>query len=805
MKWFRFITTLAVTIVLVWKFNEKLGDIPPIGKFFSPFTGFWQNNETKNFSSDELRLRGLKEKVIVRMDDNLVPHIFANNNYDLYFAQGYITAKYRLWQMEFQTAAAAGRVSEFIGIKALEYDRQQRRFGMVYGAENAEKETEKDPASKEAIDAYTAGVNAWIKSLSARSLPIEYKLLDYKPEPWTPLKCALLLKFMAYDLAGRSDDFYVTNILKKYGKGVIDTLYNGRPFIMDPIIPKGTPWDFSPLPIPKAPQNFIVDVPAAPFDHQPNPLNGSNNWAVSGTKTSSGFPILCGDPHLVLSLPSLWYQIQLVSPDCNVCGVSLPGAPAVIIGFNQKIAWSETNVDADVLDWYSVKFKDSSCREYSFNNEWKPVTKRVEVIKVRGKKDVIDTVIYTHHGPVVAMMNQKPLHGYIPQGFAMRWLAHDPSDEAKAVLLLNRAKNYDDYVNAVSYFSCPAQNFVYADADSNIAIWVNGKFPLKWNGQGKFLMDGTKPEYEWSGWLPHDNDPHVKNPPRGFVSSSNQTPADSTYPYYLNWRFETFTRCRRINERLGEMNHITMDSMRLLQFDEKNLIASTVLPAMLVLLDSAKMNEQQLKIAAALKTWDYFAMAESMEQTVFNRWWSFLQVAIWDDEFGGEEMIYPEPDVTIRTVVNNVNQRWVDNKNTPAIESLRDVMNQTFVSTLDSLTKQNGSDYHQWNWAKVKSTHINHLLRIPAFSKTFVNTGGSAGIVNATGSDHGPSWRMIVELGNDPQAYGIYPGGQSGNAGSPFYDNMIDRWSKGEQNKLVFLHAADENNPRIVSTFTLNH
>ncbi len=805
MKWLAFTFSLTVSVILIWLLSVQLGDLPPVAGFFSPFTGFWQNNEEKSFSSSELRVVGLRDQVIVKMDDNLVPHIFAQNNRDLYFAQGYITAQHRLWQMEFQTYAAAGRVSEIVGVKGLEYDRQQRRFGMVYGAENALKEMENDPASREAAEAYSDGVNAWIHSLSPRDFPVEYKLLNYAPEEWTPLKCALLLKFMTYDLAGRSDDFYATNVLKKYGSPAIDSLFNGKPFITDPIIPQGTPWNFVPVPIPVAPQNYLSDVPPLPFDHQPNPLNGSNNWAVNGSKTATGFPILCGDPHLGLNLPSLWFQIQLVSPDCNVCGVSLPGTPAVIIGFNKHIAWSETNVDADVLDWYSVKFRDVSCNEYFFDNEWRKTSKRIEVIKVRGIGEEKDTIIFTHQGPVVAMQNQKPFFEFVPRGFAMRWLGHDRSTELKSFLLLNRANTYDEYVNALSYFNCPAQNFVYADVQNNIAIWCNGKFPLKWKDQGKFLMDGTNPAYDWHGWIPHEDDPHVENPPRGFVSSANQSLADSTYPFYLNWRFETFSRSHRINERLAEMTHITMDSMRLLQYDEKNLIAENVLPAMLALLDTVKLNDQQQKIKSGLQRWNYVAGAGSMDQTVFSRWWSFLKTAIWDDEFGGEGMMYPETDVTMRTVNGNINREWIDNKKTPAIETLQDVISQSYSGAIDSLNKQYGKNESQWTWAKVKDTHINHLLRIPVFSKTYVNTGGGPGIVNATGSDHGPSWRMIVELGLQPKAFGIYPGGQSGNPGSPFYDNMIQEWSEGKQNELVYLNAVDEINSHLVSVIRLNH
>lgn len=805
MKWLSFFISAILTIALVWALNTKLGDIPPLGKLMSPFTGFWQNNESGKMSAEELKIPGLKDKVTILLDDNLVPHIFAKNNHDLFFAQGYIHAKYRLWQMEFQTLAAAGRISEIIGDKALEYDRQQRRFGMVYGAENTEKALQKDPESKEAADAYTDGVNTWINSLSEKDFPVEYKLLDYKPEPWTPLKCALLLKYMSYDLAGHSNDFYATNVLKKYGIPAIDSLFSNHPYINDPIIPIGTPLDFSPLQIPPPPQSYIADVTALPFDHQPNPDNGSNNWAVNGSKTVSGSPILCGDPHLSLSLPSLWYEMQLVSPDYNVSGVSLPGTPCIIIGFNQQIAWSETNVDADVLDWYSVKFKDASCKEYFYNNEWKPTTKRVEVIKVRGAKDVIDTVIYTKQGPVVGMPDKESFYKNVPAGFAMRWLGHDATMELKAVLDLNRAKNYDEYVDALKNFQCPAQNFVYADADNNIAIWVNGKYPEKWKDQGKFLMDGTNPAYEWQGWIPHEQDPHVKNPMRGFVSSANQTPADSTYPYYLNWQFEAFTRGHHINERLAQMNHITADSMRMLQDDATNIVAENVLAPMLSYVDQSKLNDVQKQILLSLTKWNFVAATSSSEQSVFNEWWNNLKAAIWNDEFGSSEMMFPNTDISVQTVAKNVNRQWIDNKNTPEAETLGVLVNATFIASVDSLTKNYGADLKQWSWGKVKSTHISHLLRIPAFSHTFVNAAGGALMVNATGADHGPSWRMIVELGKQPHAFGIYPGGQSGNPGSPFYDNMIDRWSNGLQNELLILNSEADKNSRILGSLILKN
>ncbi|HUM46563.1 MAG TPA: penicillin acylase family protein, partial [Chitinophagales bacterium] len=734
-----------------------------------------------------------------------IPHIFAGNNHDLYLAQGYIHAKYRLWQMEFQTHAAAGRISEIIGEKALPYDRQQRRFGMVFAAENAEATMMADPLMKEAATAYTEGVNAYINTLDPKNLPIEYKLLDYQPEQWTTLKCALLLKYMTYDLAGGSSDLAVTNVLKQYGQTVIDSLFTSHPYVNDPIIPVGTAWDFTPLAIPPAPQQWIADVPSPPFDHTPNPDNGSNNWAVGGSRTASGYPILCGDPHLGLNLPSLWYQMQLVSPDCNVSGVSLPGVPTIIIGFNDRIAWSETNVDADVLDWYSVKFKDSSHNEYFYNNDWKKTTMRKEVIKVRGSKDIVDTVVYTHHGPVVTMGDQPLLRDDFPEGFAMRWLGHDGSAELNTFLLLNRGKNYDDYVKAMSYFECPAQNFIYADADNNIAIWVNGKFPLKWKDQGKFLMDGSKPENDWQGWLPHDHDPHVKNPVRGFVSSANQLSTDATYPYYINWQMDAPMRGHRINQQLESMNKVTTENMRALQFDNKNMVADFVRSEMISAINQASLSDLQKQQLQLLMNWDGMADAGSIEQTVFNQWWKYLKIAIWNDEFGKEGFDYPDTDISLQTVKYNINKNWIDNINTPEKESLSQLINQSFIDAIDTLGKTYGTDTKNWQWAEVKNTHINHLLRIPALSRTQVITPGNSGIVNASGYDHGPSWRMIVELGKQPKAFGIYPGGQSGNPGSPFYENLIDPWSKGEQHEILILHDENEKDSNILTTITLKN
>ena len=825
MKWIFPVLSLLLTAGLVFVLNTKIGKVPPFGKFLNPFGGFWANAEPAEEAEEKLSLPDLREEVTVLFDDNHVPHIFAQNNHDLYYAQGYLTARDRLWQMELQTLDAAGRTSEIIGEPTLERDRYTRRRGMVPAAKAALQAMMADPTTREVLEAYSGGVNAYIASLSSAEYPIEYKLLDYAPEPWEPLKSALLLKQMATTLATGEDDARMSNILEKFGPEATRNLFPDYPFRESPIIPVGTKWTAPPAPegrgspLPTSPEGEGVLTPPPsdgvggrplgvdPFDFQEAREIGSNNWALHGSKTATGYPMLANDPHLDLTLPSIWYQIQLHGPDVNVCGASLPGAPGVISGFNERIAWGVTNVGSDVMDWYRIKFADAAKSQYVHGGKNLPVKRVVEVIKVRGKPDFTDTVLYTHHGPIVYDEGMKPYNGRTPVGCAMRWIAQEPSNELATFYGLNRAKNYADYTEALKHYVSPAQNFVFASADNDVAIWPNGKFPLKWKEQGKFLLDGSDPAHDWQGWIPQAQNPHVLNPPRGFVSSANQFSADTTYPYYLGWEFAYYARGERINQRLTAMQRATPDSLRMLQNDNYNIAARDVLAQLLSHVSQNQLSGEQMEAYQVIAKWDKMNNPEAVGPTIFTLWWNYFTERLWD-EFAStpdKPMRFPNRDRTVHLIVNEPTSPWTDLQSTTQKESLADICTQSFRMTIDTLTAKRGAmQPDTWAWGKYKDTQIPHLSRnIPGFGRRDIWIGGGANIVNATGTSNGPSWRMVVALGPQVKAYGLYPGGQSGNPGSPYYDNMVDKWAKGELPELVFLQKPDEKNPRIKSRWVL--
>jgi penicillin G amidase len=804
MRIISFILSALVTAALVYVLDIQLpvngGKTPRLGYFLSPQKGFWQNAEPENasFSSNIIsgQLLGNSE---VYLDDRLVPHVYAANEHDAYFIQGYLHAKFRLWQMEFQTNAAGGRLSEIMGDSSngtsfLEIDRYFRRLGMVYAAERALDAVEKDPEIKAACNAYTDGVNAYIATLNESSYPLEFKLLDYKPEPWTNLRTQLLSKYMAFDLAGSEKDFERTNAKSVFNQEQFEALYPYGQDSLDPINPKGSFFPGQEINI-TAPAitdslylNFKQVAAAMNAVIQPDDDDGSNNWAIAGSRSKSGRPILCNDPHLNLNLPSIWYEMQLSAPGLNTYGVSLPGAPGIVIGFNDSCAWGVTNAERDVRDYYEITFKDTSKQEYLYDSAWHATSFREEIIKIKGKPADTLQIPMTVWGPVMydASFPDKLSSG---KAYAVRWAAHEESDELKAFYYLNRAKNFEDYKAAIASYSCPGQNFVFAAKSGDIAIRQQGKFPAKWRGQGDFVMPGSDSTFAWLGFIPDSMNITMYNPERGFVSSANQYPYDTSYPYYMGGTYQLF-RGIVVNRLLSAMNNATVDSMQLMQNNNYNLLAEMARPVLLQYMYDSTLSTEEKKYLDVFRQWDLENNAASEATTIFDLWWDSLMVTVYADELKQSELPMPQPEnsTLLDAIKRDSVKLFADNINTAAKENIADDINAAFKSIIIYISQLDNDD--RLVWGKYKNSGVRHLLKIPALSKLNLFAGGGEGIINAYKQFNGPSWKMIVELTDDINAYAIYPGGQSGNPGSKYYDAFINDYIAGRYYKLLFTDKA---------------
>ncbi|GJM60215.1 penicillin acylase family protein [Persicobacter diffluens] len=786
MKVIRFFFLLGLSIFLGYSLNRPWGKVPALGHFLNPFEGFWQNATPRNTglkSPKTIKSKDLRQSVDIALDSSHIPHIFAQSDWDLYYMQGYMTAKDRLWQMDFQTMAAAGRLSEILGKDSLilQFDRGQRRKGMLYAAEKARDAFMSVETSANMLKAYAAGVNAYIDQLNKKDLPIEYKLIGYRPEAWSPLKSALLLKYMAESLSSSNADLENTNALAWLGKKNFDLLYPLMEKGQIPIVNKTNQWKQSTnLQEAEIPFSYIN----MPLDEGPNPLNGSNNWAVNGNKSETAYPILCNDPHLGLNLPSLWYMIQLQSPDINVIGASLPGAPGIIIGMNDHISWGVTNAQRDLVDWYRITFLDDQQHQYLLDGKATPVENRLEVIKIRDEEDFVDTVKYTAFGPVYYDRHYRAEEAR--SGYAYRWIAHDPSNEVLAFYKINRAKNYEAFKTALSYYQAPAQNFVFASVDNEIAMHVHGKFPARTNHNGRFLQEGNSLENGWKTYIPFEENVFEYQPERNFVFSANQHPADSTYPYFITAKKYEYYRNRRIFQLLEEKEKWSVSEMMQMQNDNFNLQAAESLPFWLNQINTEGLPHFHQKAFLALKNWDFHNEAYEKAPTFYAAWWKELYRLLYDEwDQKGLPLLKPSHYTTIKILKENPDFYFFDLLSTPEKEDAPAIIQLAFKNAMHKLMQEEISG-KKLEWAAYKGTYLQHLTRIKAFNIA-APVAGNAGSINAATQRHGPSWRMITALhpeGN--KMWGIYPGGPSGNPASPYYQNQVEEWVNGQYREIPF-------------------
>ena len=794
MQAIKLVISLSLLGVLIYLGNSHGAinpQLPGLARLLDPFAGVWQQavSAQADFTPGE-PIPGARGEVVI--DERGIPHVFAATDADGQFMEGYLHARDRLFQMDLSVRAAEGRLAEVLGPNLLERDRLQRRKGMRVAAQRAVAAWLQNPESAAVVTAYTNGVNAYIQTLTPKDYPVEYKFLGFAPEAWTPYKCALMSKSMAETLCFRNEDVGMTNIRIALGDSLFHHLYPEYNPKQSPVIATPVAW-----PGPAA-QEILPEEggdalsSSLPFPALPQSPEGigSNNWALAGSKTATGFPLLSNDPHLSLTLPSIWYEIQLHTPTNNCYGVSLPALPGILIGFNEQSAWGITNVGHDVVDWYTINWTDTTHTAYWLDGVATEPTWITDTIYVRGQaQPVVEKTAWTYFGPVV--YDQPEAVNY---NLAMRWVAHDPppvagTDNVESFLKLTANSDLASYREALRGFDNPASNVVYANRHNDIAMTVTGHLPIRQPEQGRFVQDGSQRANLWSGFIPFAEIPREENPARQFVASANQNSTDLTYPYYYLGGFEDY-RGRYLNRQLAAEEQATPQDMMDLQQDAYSLHAEEAVPAMLAALEGQPLTPLQIRAQALVGSWDFRYLADAAAPVLFDAWYDSLYQFTFDEIYTlnspQRPVAFPESWRLLELLDQAPADPIFDRQVTPAREAAADIIQLAFVQACAAVMP---AIEEGLTWSQQRNTRIPHLARIPGFGSDLIHANGARNTPNALSAGFGPSWRMVVSLERPLRAWGVLPGGPSGNVGSPFYTGGIAEWSAG---KYFELHLFEE-------------
>lgn len=761
-----------------FRVSEQLR-IPGLTRLLNPNDGLWNNIDISFQETDKtIHLEGIDGEIRIYYDDRLVPHIFANSDKDAVYAQGYVLAQHRLWQMDFMSRLAAGRLSEVLGKATINRDLMMRKYGLEYSANIAIEKWKQFPESYASIDAFKNGINAYINSLEPKDLPLEFKLANYKPKVWTDLNSALVSKYMAFTLSRYGPDIYNTNARILLGDDIFEKLYNQRNPKQIPVIREDVSVATSVTREKPEDVDFLENPISGYTYKEPTPGAGSNNWAIGPSKSASGNAILANDPHLQLSLPSVWYELHIVTPTTNAYGVTVPGIPGIIIGFNEDIAYGSTNVGQDMLDYYTIDWIDKKAGTYKVDGKTLTAQKIPQTIEVKKGKDINWDMMVTIFGPVIWESADK-----MSPDLAMQWMAHRSPDkpEYNTFVKAMKCKDYDCYKDATANFLSPAQNFVFADKQGNIGLRINGNLPVKYKDEGMFVKNGNSRSHMWNEIIPRESNMQTFNPSLGFVSSANQISADENYPNPFHGGFEDY-RGRRINELLEEGEGMDVDDMKQFQLDDLSIKAREFLPSFLEAIEEEAIDVRTSEIYNILKSWDYKYDSASKAPYIFEKICSKFENLVWDEMADKKhKMSVPDFWVLMQMVEEDPNNNFFDHNTTTEREDFRQIAVQTFAEVTEDISLND-----DLSWATQKPGKVMHLLNIPGYSRMDLRTGGSGDVLKAIRGGFGPSWRMVVELADEPIAWGIYPGGQSGNPLSPYYDDMIEDWAEGKYFSLLF-------------------
>ena len=743
-------------------------------------------------TSGSIQLPGLSGEVKVVRDSNGTPHISATTADDMFIAQGYVTAQDRLFQLDFFRRVGAGRRSEVLGSAAINQDRFLRTIGLRRAAE-AEMPS-LGAEDLKILEDYSKGINLFIDT-HKDNLPIEFNLLGYVPEPWTPLDSVSWGKYMAYDLSGN----YTREILRA---ALVDKLGADKAAFLLPTDPA----DNTPLIVPQGANYAGMDKALALVDLQAevsaiagsDPASqGSNNWVVSGAKTTTGKPMVANDPHLGIRNPSIWYEVGLQAPGWDVAGVTFPGVPGVVIGHNERIAWGVTNVGGDTQDLYMEKVNPANPDQYEFQGSWQNMQVIPEEIKIKGKPSQTINVRITRHGPIMNDVTST-LDGSQPM--ALQWTALKNAPLIGSVLDYDRASNWTEFRTALRGFNSPAQNFVYADVDGNIGYQVPGLWPVRAKGDGLLPVPGWTGEYEWTGYASFDELPSAYNPSTNFIATANNrpVPANFSQKFTLGEEFDPGWRAARITQLLTAKDKLSLQDLTAIQNDVISLPGREIGAAFANLSDSDARTGNAVK---RLKNWDGSMAANSVPAALYKVAFQDLIEDMFKDKLGDVYGQYlDEPrfyiPLVLKLLKDPTNEWWGAGG--------RDALLQKALGqAVDSLGSKFGGNMDDWRWGRLHTLSFSHTPLGPAlpFPLTLVlnqrtlERSGDGQTVAASSYDYGDtgfvqtsgqSFRTVMNLANFDDSVIVNTLGQSGQPFSKHWGDNIDDWNNGRYHQFLF-------------------
>jgi penicillin amidase len=757
-----------------------------------------------------IQITRLQDSVEIFRDSMGVPHIYAANQHDLFFAQGYVHAQDRFWQMEFWRRIGSGRLSEILGEAGLEQDRFIRTVGWHRVA--AQELELLDPAEQSILDAYAEGVNAYI-SENEEKLGLEFDLLGltgvrFEPEPWTPLNTLTWGKVMAWDLGGnRSSELTRAHIAARLGLNAVDELMppypEGQPTIVNEQLTEAT----------------LASVPEAYFAFNTLGLDqdvGSNNWVISGSQTASGYPILANDTHLPIQMPSIWYEVGLhctpVGPGCpfNVVGFSFAGVPAVIIGHNDRIGWGVTNLGPDVQDLFIERINPENPNQYEYQGRFIDMEIIREEIKVAGQDEPeVIFIRVTRHGPIIndilGGIEEDWSYGWQPLSFS--WTALEPGTIWKSVFMINQAQNWDEFREALSFWDVPSQNFVYADVDGNIGYQTPGRIPIRASGNGTMPSPGWTGTHEWLRYIPFEELPSSFNPPAGYIVTANNAVVDEDYPYFLSTDWAPGYRARRIIEMIESNDSIRIEDIPFMHGDSISLYALDILP---FILSAQPVEPSHAELLDILRSWDGNTNRDSVPAMIFESLRGHLINRVYGDELGEQLLNRTRGDLKfgLKNILPALDSVWFDDIHTEEIETSEQIILLALQDTVEELTEKLGKQPDGWEWGKLHTATFKNqslgqsgiFLLEWLLNRGPVAVDGTSGVVNATGfsfSDPyyvgaGPSQRQILDFQYFEQSLSMHTTGQSGHPFHRHYADMIDPWRNIEYHPMFWTRGQVE-------------